>query len=178
MPTTINPNSLTARFQPCPVRRTQKSAGDMLIISLLYNSACACRNMQITIAYVLRVTIITLALFFTFKLLENAPFGFVIRLILPLTITAVVVTIWKLCDHPFMASTLDLIQCTIKRLAQFRKHNGELKQFFRDVARKTGKAISDLRNAISNTVPRLLEQLRSCPCTRWKRYQNKDPPGQ
>ena len=134
--------------------------------------------MQITTTDVLRFAIISFTLFLTFRLLENALFRFVIRHILPITIAAVVVTVWKLCDHPVMAWILGLIWYLIKKLKGVRKCKEEFKQFFRDVVCKIEKAISDLEDAISSAVTRLLGWLKSTLWEEWQRFQNKETPGQ
>ncbi|KAF1952702.1 hypothetical protein CC80DRAFT_596489 [Byssothecium circinans] len=132
--------------------------------------------MQITTTDVLRFAIIAFTLFFAFRLLENALFRFVIRHILPISIAAVVVTVWKLCDHPVMAWILGLIRCLTKKLKEVRQCKEELKQFFRDVVCKIEIAISDLEDAISSAVTRLLGWLKSTLWGEWQRFQNKETP--
>ncbi|KAJ4298071.1 hypothetical protein N0V90_005970 [Kalmusia sp. IMI 367209] len=132
--------------------------------------------MQITTTEVLRFATIAFALFLTFRLLENTLSQIVIRHILPITTAAVVVTVWKLCNHPVTAWMIGSIWTLTKKLKEVRRYKEELKQFFRDVICKIEKAISDLEDAISSIVTRLLGWFKSTLWEKWQRFQNKETP--
>jgi hypothetical protein len=76
-----------------------------------------------------------------------------------------------------MAWMIVLIWNFIKKLKEVRKCREDLTQFFRDVVCKIGKAISDLEDAISSAVTRLLGWLKSTLWEEWQRFQNKGTPG-
>lgn len=125
--------------------------------------------MQITTTDVIRFAIVAFTLVLTLWLLENSPFGFLIRNILPITTAAIIVTVWKLCD--VIAWLLGFISNPTKIICK-----EDLEQFFCGVACKIEKAIFGLEYSISSALAWLLGWFQFTLWEEWQRFQNKETP--
>lgn len=127
--------------------------------------------MPITTTDVLRFIIAAFILVLTFWLLENSPFGFLIRHILPITTAVIIVAAWKLCD--VIAWLLGFISNPAKIM--FKE---DFEQFFCGVVCKIEKIIFGLEHPISSALAWLLGWFQSTLWEEWQRFQNKETPGE